>query len=90
MRIASVSLRHPSRLVTNDEIVGLLEQCSNGVDPKVLRKYQRLVRGLLKRTGSVTRYVRDVQGGERASDLVRKRCCRRWTMPPLRRRTSIC
>lgn len=70
MRIASVSLKHPSRLVTNDEIVTLLQQCSNGVDPKVLRKYQRLVRGLLKRTGSVTRYVRDAQRGERASDLV--------------------
>lgn len=72
MRIASVALRHPSRLITNDEIVSLLEECSNGVEPKVLRKYQRLVRGLLKRAGSVTRYVRDEQRGERAGDLVRE------------------
>ncbi len=70
MRIASIALKHPSRLITNDGIVALLEECSNGVEPRVLRKYQRLVRGLLKRTGSVTRYVRDEQHGERASDLV--------------------
>ena len=71
MRIESIALTHPSRRVTNDDIVVLLDQCSNGVEPRVLRKYQRLVRGLLKRTGSVTRYVRDPERGERASDLVR-------------------
>lgn len=72
MRIASVALQHPTRVVTNEQIVALLETCSNGVEPRTLRKYQRLVRGLLKRTGSVTRYVRDEQRGERASDFVKQ------------------
>ena len=49
----------------------MLDECSNGVDSQVMRKYKRLVRGLLKQTGSVTRYIRDLQRGERASDLVK-------------------
>ena len=70
MRIASVALKHPSLKVTNDSILEMLDTCSNGVNPRILSKYKRLVTSLLNKTGSVTRYIRDSKLGERASTLV--------------------
>ena len=70
MRIASVALKHPSLKVANDSILEMLDTCSNGVNPRILSKYKRLVTSLLNKTGSVTRYIRDSKLGERASTLV--------------------
>jgi len=70
MKVESVSLKVPSRVITNDHILDLLRDHSNGVSKTVLTAYQRLTKMLLHRAGSETRYVRDIEHKERARDLV--------------------
>jgi 3-oxoacyl-[acyl-carrier-protein] synthase III len=63
-------VRIPSRRVSNDEILQLLEEHSNGVSKIVLKTYQRMVKGLFKMAGSEIRAVRDEKKNEKASDFI--------------------
>ena len=69
MRIESVGVRLPSRRVTNDDILQMLEDYSNGVSRVVLKTYQRMVRGMFKLAGSEVRLIRDK--GEQAVGFIK-------------------
>lgn len=68
MRIESIGVSVPSRKVTNDDILKILEENSNGISPIVLKSYQRMVKGLFVMAGSDIRYVRDHD--EKASTFI--------------------
>ena len=70
MRIESIGVSVPSRRVTNDDILKLLEENSNGMSPIIVKSYQRLVRGLFAMAGSDIRYVRDTDKDEKASTFI--------------------
>jgi len=70
MRIESIGVSVPSRKVTNDDILKMLEEKSNGISPIILKTYQRMVRGLFTMAGSDIRYVRDDEKGEKASFFI--------------------
>jgi 3-oxoacyl-[acyl-carrier-protein] synthase III len=70
MRIESIGVSVPSRKVTNDDILRMLEENSNGTSLIVVKTYQRMVRGLLSMAGSDIRYIRDENKDERASDFI--------------------
>ena len=63
-------MKVPSLRVTNDDILDYLVTYSNGVSKQTLRGYQRLVSGMLSKTGSAVRYYRDKDRNEKASDFV--------------------
>ena len=70
MRIESIGVSVPSRKVTNDDILRMLAEKSNGISPIILKTYQRMVKGLFAMAGSDIRYVRDEDKNERASDFI--------------------
>ncbi len=70
MRIESIGVSVPSRKITNDDILRMLEEKSNGISPIILKTYQRMVRGLFTMAGSDIRYVRDDEKGEKASFFI--------------------
>ena len=70
MKIAAVSYRAPSRELSNDDVIHHLE-AQNPEAPRVTRRlYLQVVDRLLKKTGARTRRWRDLDGGEKASDLI--------------------
>ncbi len=71
MKIEAVGVRLPSRRVTNDDILQMLEDHSNGISKVVLRAYQRAVKGLLKLAGSKVRYFRDTEKNEQAVSFIK-------------------
>jgi acyl-CoA:acyl-CoA alkyltransferase len=70
MRIDSIGVRVPTRRVTNDNILEMLQEHSPGTPAILLKTYQRMVQGLFKVAGSETRYFRDYRKGEKASQLI--------------------
>ena len=70
MRIESIGVSVPSLKITNDDILKVLEEKSNGVSPIILKTYQRMVRGLFTMAGSNIRYVRDPDKDEKASQFI--------------------
>ncbi|MER9018267.1 3-oxoacyl-[acyl-carrier-protein] synthase III C-terminal domain-containing protein [Mesorhizobium sp. M0898] len=70
MRINSVVLRTPSRLVSNDDILNYIREYNFNCDRDDVEAYCRKVDRLFRRAGSKTRYVRDKDTGERAFDLL--------------------
>ena len=70
MRIDSIGVRIPTRRVTNDDILKMVEEHSPGTPAILLKTYQRMVQGLFKVAGSETRYVRDYRKGEKASQFI--------------------
>ncbi len=70
MRIDSIGVRIPTRRVTNEDILRLLEEHSDGVSRVLLRTYQRVVRGLFNAAGSQVRYIRDPEKNEKASQFI--------------------
>src|SRR4051794_35953025 len=70
MKISAVGHRIPSRVLTNDDMIEILDQ-SNPNLPKLSRsRYLQTVRALYSRVGAQTRYVRDTEHGELARDLI--------------------
>jgi 3-oxoacyl-[acyl-carrier-protein] synthase III len=57
-------------VVTNDEVLQLLEQNSPEASALLVKTYQRIVRGLFSAAGSQLRHVRDEEKGEKASTLI--------------------
>jgi 3-oxoacyl-[acyl-carrier-protein] synthase III len=70
MKIDSIGVRIPSRIITNDEILQMLAENSPEVSTLLLKTYQRIVKGLLSAAGSQLRRVRDETKGEKASDFI--------------------
>ncbi len=71
MRIESIGIRTPSRRVTNDDILQILEENSGGVPKILLKTYMRMVSGLFKVAGSEVRYIRDFARNEKAVDFIK-------------------
>ncbi len=71
MKIEAVGVRLPSRRVTNDDILKMLEDHSNGIPKLVLKAYQRVVKGMFKLAGSDVRYFRDTEKNEQAVGLIK-------------------
>ncbi|MES0489315.1 MAG: 3-oxoacyl-[acyl-carrier-protein] synthase III C-terminal domain-containing protein [Leptospirales bacterium] len=72
MRIKSIAAEIPSRKVTNQDILDVIEEHSPEVTKLTLKSYQRLVRVLLKKAGAETRYFRDLDKGEKAVDFIQR------------------
>jgi len=70
MRIESIAVSVPTRKITNEDILRLLAEKSNGISPLILKTYQRMVKGLFTMAGSDVRYIRDADKGEKASDFI--------------------
>ncbi|HUI69748.1 MAG TPA: 3-oxoacyl-ACP reductase, partial [Spirochaetia bacterium] len=70
MRIESIGVSVPSRKVTNEDILRMLAENSDGISPIIVKSYQRLVRGLFALAGSDVRYVRDTDKDEKAGTFI--------------------
>src|SRR5271157_5017407 len=70
MKIDSIGVRIPTRIVTNDEVLDLIAQHSTEASVLLVKTYQRIVRGLLSAAGSQTRHIRDEEKGEKASTFI--------------------
>jgi acyl-CoA:acyl-CoA alkyltransferase len=70
MRIDAIGVRVPSRRLTNDDILRMIEENSPGANAILLKTYQRVVRGLFKAAGSEVRYIRDYDKGEKAGQFI--------------------
>ncbi len=71
MRLEAVGARLPSRRVTNDDILQMLADHSNGISKLMLRSYQRMVKAMFKLSGCKVRYFRDTARNERAVDFIK-------------------
>ncbi len=70
MKIDSIGVRIPTRIVTNEEVLELIAQHSPEASVLLVKTYQRIVRGLFSAAGSQTRHVRDEEKGEKASTFI--------------------
>src|SRR3972149_3466271 len=70
MKIDSIGVRIPTRKITNQNILEMLEQHSPEASTLLLKTYQRIVKGLFSAAGSQVRHVRDEEKGEKASDFI--------------------
>jgi acyl-CoA:acyl-CoA alkyltransferase len=70
MKIDSIGVRIPTRVITNDEVLRLLEVHSPEASALLVKTYQRIVKGLFSAAGSQVRHVRDEEKGEKASDFI--------------------
>ncbi len=70
MRIESIGVRIPSRKVTNEDILRMLDEHSDGASRVLLSTYKRVVKGLFKAAGSEVRYIRDIEKNEKASQFI--------------------
>jgi 3-oxoacyl-[acyl-carrier-protein] synthase III len=71
MRIESIGTRVPSRKITNEDVLKLLEDHSNGISKPVLKLYKRMVKGMFKLAGSEVRFVRDWEKREQAVTFIK-------------------
>ena len=69
MKIESIGVRIPTRIVTNDDVLELLQEHSPEASALLVKTYQRIVRGLFSAAGCQLRHVRDEEKGEKASDV---------------------
>ncbi len=70
MKIDSIGVRIPTRKITNDDVLQMLEQYSPEASTLLVKTYQRIVRGLFSAAGSQVRHVRDEEKGEKASTFI--------------------
>ena len=70
MKIESIGVRIPSRKITNDDVLKMLEEYSPDAPALLVKTYQRIVRGLFSAAGSQNRQVRDETKGEKASQFI--------------------
>ncbi len=70
MKLAALSYKVPSRVMTNADMIEMVDRQNS--DVSALRKalYFRVVNGLYNRLGASTRHIRDIAGGEKASDVI--------------------
>ncbi len=70
MKIESIGVRIPTRVITNDDVLKMLAQYSPEASVLLVKTYQRIVRGLFSAAGSQTRHIRDEEKGEKASTFI--------------------
>jgi 3-oxoacyl-[acyl-carrier-protein] synthase III len=70
MKIDSIGVRIPTRKVTNNDILQMLEQNSPEASTLLVKTYQRIVKGLFSAAGSHIRHMRDEEKGEKASTFI--------------------
>ncbi|MDH4262460.1 MAG: hypothetical protein OEV78_05370 [Spirochaetia bacterium] len=71
MKIQSIAVKIPSKKVTNQTIMDMIEEHSPKVSKVILKAYQRMVMHMLKKSGARDRYIRDLDKGEKSSDFIR-------------------
>ena len=70
MKVAAVSYRVPSRIMTNNDMIEMLDR-QNPQASKVRKAvFFRTIDTLFGRLGAKTRHVRDIAGGEKAADVI--------------------
>jgi acyl-CoA:acyl-CoA alkyltransferase len=70
MKIDSVGVRIPTRVITNEDMLEMLAHYSAETPTLLVKTYQRIVRGLFSAAGSKTRHVRDEQKGEKPRTFI--------------------
>ena len=70
MQIRSVSLKIPSKKITNELIYRYLEEYNSDVSWLKKKTYLRMIHKLLNKSGSRVRYLRDLEIGEKAKDMI--------------------
>jgi 3-oxoacyl-[acyl-carrier-protein] synthase III len=70
VKIAAISYRVPSQKLTNSDLLDYMERSNPKVSPIKKAQYLKIVEKLLSQTGAKTRYLRNIDVGEKASDLI--------------------
>lgn len=71
MKIQAIAVKIPTKRVTNDTIMEMIEEHSPKVNKATLKAYQRMAMHMLKKSGAKDRYIRDLEKGERPSNFIR-------------------
>ena len=72
LQIKAVTLKAPSKLITNDFILSIIEEVNVALPKKDVQTYCKQLEMLFARAGSKTRYVRDRENGETAQVLMQQ------------------
>lgn len=70
MKIASLAYRVPSWKVTNKALLSYIDKCNPTVPVFKKKPYLKIVENLLRKTGAESRYWRDPNINEKASELI--------------------
>jgi 3-oxoacyl-[acyl-carrier-protein] synthase III len=70
VKIAAISYRVPSRVMTNSDMIEMVDELNPNVSRPRKAVYFRAVDTLYRRLGAKTRHVRDIARGEKASDMI--------------------
>ena len=71
MRIESLSVKIPSKKITNNSIYEYIEEYNKDLSYIKKKTYLRIIKTLLKKSGSQVRYIRDKENNEKAVDLIK-------------------
>ena len=72
MQIKAVTLKAPSKLITNDFILSIIEEANVTLPKSEVLTYCKQLEALFDRAGCKTRYVRDRENGETAQVLMQQ------------------
>jgi 3-oxoacyl-[acyl-carrier-protein] synthase III len=70
VKIAAIAYRVPSRIMTNSDMIDMVDRLNPQVSTLRKTMYYRMVRTLYDRLGAHTRHVRDTARGEKAVDVI--------------------
>jgi acyl-CoA:acyl-CoA alkyltransferase len=70
VKIAAIAYRVPSRIMTNSDMIEMVDRQNPHVSAVRKAAYFRAVRTLYDRLGAQTRYIRDTARGEKAVDVI--------------------
>jgi len=70
MQIAAISYRIPSRKITNEDVIEILDRHNAHVSKVQKAIHFRTINELFEMLGAESRYVRDIAKGEKAVDLI--------------------
>ena len=70
MKIAALAHRVPSRLMTNADMIEMVDRSNPDISRLRKTAFFRAVHSLYGRLGANTRYIRDLEAGEKATDSI--------------------
>ena len=70
MKIAALAHRVPSRLMTNADMIEMVDRSNPDISRLRKAAFFRAVHSLYGRLGANTRYIRDLEAGEKATDII--------------------
>jgi 3-oxoacyl-[acyl-carrier-protein] synthase III len=70
LKIAALAYRVPSRLMTNTDMIEMVDRANPDISRLRKATFLRAVHSLYGRLGANTRYVRDLEAGEKATDII--------------------